>query len=142
MTMVVSKSVKNWTPEQLRFIQWLALPRAERLPKTQTALAKDFDCAIETLSRWKDIPGLRDEVNRLAREFVKDDVPEILATIRREAKKGSVPHINMALAMAGFEIDLANAGQGPGDGEAARKELARKISEITGRFEVLNVVSQ
>lgn len=123
----------NFTLEQVRFMRWLALPKAERQPKTQAALAKEFDIVPDTLSRWKDIPGFREKVNQLAREFLKDDVPEILLAIRREAKKGSVPHINMALAMAGLEVDVANAGKGPVGGDSARDELARRITQLAAR---------
>ncbi len=110
----MSSDLNNFSPEQLRFIAWLALPKAERKPKTQRELAGVFEVAEETLSRWKDLPGFRDAVNRTAREYVKDDIPDVLAAIRKHAKAGSVPHINMALAMADMGADVRDAGAGPG----------------------------
>ena len=105
----MSSEVNNWSPEQLRFIRWLALPKAERVPKTQREIARQFDVAEETLSRWKDIPGFRDAVNQLARELVKDDIPEVMGAVRREAKKGSIQHVNIVLAMAGMAADVQAA---------------------------------
>lgn len=104
----------NWTDIQLAYMTWLALPKAERRPKTQRAFAAQFDVAEETLSRWKRLPGFSDATIVLAREFVKDDVPDILAKIRSLAKDGSIAHINMALAMAGMAPDVSAAGRGPG----------------------------
>lgn len=94
---------------------WLALPKAQRRPKTQAALAKDLDVAEETLSRWKHEPGFMDGVNALARELVKHDIAEILGVIRSRAKKGELAFVNMALAMAGMETDVAAAGRGPAE---------------------------
>ena len=103
----------NWTAPQLRFQRWLALPKAARSPRTQKALAEKIGVCEDTLTDWKHLPGFRDAVGALAREYVKDDIPDILYAIRRDAKKGSVAHINMALAMCGMAGDIAAAGKGP-----------------------------
>lgn len=97
----------------MAYMAWLALPKAERRPKTQRDLAKQFDLAEETVSRWKRLPGFAEATILLAREFIKDDVPEVLAVIRREAKKANLPYVNMVLAMAGLGTDIAVAGRGP-----------------------------
>ncbi len=125
----MSNSVKYWSPEQVRFMRWLALPKAERQPKQQQQLAKELDVSAETLSRWKSEPDFMDEVVHLARELVKHDVPDVLGTIRREAKRGSQYHTNVFLAMAGLETDVANAGKGNGP-NSADAELASKLDRL------------
>lgn len=104
---------KEWSPEQLRFIQWLALPKAERRPKSQRELATVLGVHESTLSDWKHLPEFIDDVNALARQMVKEDVPEVLAVIRREAKKANLPYVNMVLAMAGMAADVQAANAGP-----------------------------
>lgn len=110
----VQQNANKWTPDQERLIAWLALPKAERKPRTQAALATELCIDEATIWRWKNLPGFREAVSKLAREYVQDDIPEILATIRRKAKGGSIPHIDRALAMAGLEADVEAAGKGNG----------------------------
>jgi hypothetical protein len=109
----MSIDAENWTAEQMRFIRWLALPKAERKPKYQRDLALEIGVVEDTLSRWKDLPGFRDAVNAQAREYVRDDIPEVLFAIRKAAKQGSVPHIQMALVMAGMAADVQAAQPQP-----------------------------
>lgn len=54
-----------------------------------------------------------DEVNALARDLVKHDIADILGVVRSRAKKGELPYVNMALAMAGMASDVDAAGKGP-----------------------------
>lgn len=95
-------------------MQWLALPKAERKPKTQRQFATELSVHETTLSDWKRLDGFTVEVTRLARAYMQDDVPEVLATIRREAKRGTPYHTNLFLSMTGLEGDLEAAGKGPG----------------------------
>jgi len=120
---------KNWSADQLRFIAWLALPKAERSPKTQRVLAQHIGCDEATLSDWKHVPGLMDAVNALARELVKHDVAEVLGVVRREAKKANLPYVNMVLAMAGMGIDIETAGKGPAAGLPPVREVVVNLHE-------------
>lgn len=92
--------VVNWTIDQINFQRWLALPRRERKPKTMDALALQFSVGAVTLYRWKQLPGFVDEVRKLSREFLSDDLPDIYAALRKEAKAGSFQHIKLALELA------------------------------------------
>lgn len=120
---------KNWTVDQLRFIAWLALPKAERRPGTQRALAQQLGVGEDTLSDWKHLPGFIDDVNALARELVKHDVAEVLGVIRREAKKANLPYVNMVLAMAGLGGDIETAGKGPAAGLPVIREVVVSLNE-------------
>lgn len=105
----------KWHAQQLHFIGWLAVPKAQRKPKLQRDYAKEIGVDEATLSDWKRRPGFMDEVNALARELVKDDIAEILGVIRSHAKKGELAFVNMALAMAGMATDVEAAGRGPSE---------------------------
>lgn len=100
---------KKWTHEQQVFIDWLALPKRERQPKTQRLLAKEIGIDETTLGRWKRLPGFADAVIQTSREFIKDAIPEVLDALRRGAIKGSIAHIDRVLAMAGLGADVATA---------------------------------
>lgn len=113
--MSIPQDTENWTADQQRFIAWLALPKAQRVPKTQEKLAEVFGVYRDTLTDWKKVPGFMDAVNALARELVKHDIAEILGVIRAKARKGDLPFVNMALAMAGMAVDVEAAGKGPGN---------------------------
>jgi hypothetical protein len=129
-TMSVHEHATNWTPDQERLITWLALPKAEKTPKTQSALAKELCIDAATLWRWKQLPGLMEEVQRRAKQAMRDDTAEVLGAIRRAAKKGSVPHINMFLAMTGLAGDVEAAGKGPSeDTNGARTRLAALLEK-------------
>lgn len=121
----------TWTGPQRIFIDWLALPKAMRQPRTQKELCQKFGVGEGTLSEWKRLPGFMDEVARVAKEFMKDDVADVLGAIRSSAKKGSIAHINMFLSMTGLAADVEAAGKGPiGDSDAARSRL---FAELTRR---------
>lgn len=109
-----SNGSEKWTADQVRYIAWLALPKAQRVPKTQEKLADVFGVHRDTLTDWKHLPGLMDAVNAMARELVKHDIAEVLGVIRSKAKKGDLPFVNMVLAMAGMAVDVEAAGKGPG----------------------------
>lgn len=112
MTDQAHENANKWTPDQERLILWLALPKAEKSPKTQAALAKDLCIDEATIWRWKQLPGFREAVNKLARELVQDDLPEVLGVIRRKAKDGELVYVNMVLAMAGMSTDIEGANAG------------------------------
>lgn len=125
----MSNEAKIWTSDQQRFIAWLALPKAERVPKTQRLLADELGVNEATLSDWKRLTGFIDDVNMLARELVKHDIAEVLGVIRCEAKKANLAYVNMVLSMAGLAEDVASAGKGPG--QLAIREVVVKLHDRT-----------
>lgn len=99
---MMSESVKQWTPNQVRFQEWLALPDLERMPLNQRALAKELELNEATLSRWRRLPGFETEVQRLIRENIGDALADVMGAFKAEAKKGSFPHQKMYFEMIGF----------------------------------------
>lgn len=105
---------KNWHADQLRFQAWLALPKSMRQPKTQQKFAQEVGVHESTLSDWKRLEGWAEAVNELALMLLREDVPEILASLRREAKRGSAQHQRMALEMIGLytaRTDITSGGE-------------------------------
>jgi hypothetical protein len=112
----MSNDVKNWTPNQLRLIEWLATPGDVRTPHTQGELAKEIGVKQETLSRWKSEPGLMETVGETARELLKKDLPEIYGALIREAKDGNFQHIKLALELSEHYVEkkqLTGPNNGP-----------------------------
>lgn len=92
---------RTWTPDQLKFQAWLALPAAAREPKTQRALAQQLEYHEITLTEWKRLPGWHDAVYDLAMKHVVGDLVPVLHAQVREAKKGSLPHAQWLFDLAG-----------------------------------------
>lgn len=94
-------AANTWTPDQLKFQAWLALPSSERNPKQQKDLARQLEHDPATLSDWKRLPGFADAVYDMAMEVVKGDLVPVLHAQVKEAKKGSLPHAQWLFEVAG-----------------------------------------
>ena len=94
-----------FTSRQLRFIDWLAETKFDRKPPTQEKLAEEIGVSARTLVRWKKQSELMEAVQQRTRDLLKDDFPEILGALRREAIKGNFQHIKLALEMLGEFTD-------------------------------------
>ena len=106
--------VENLTPDQATFLEWCALPKKLRKPRTQRLLAEQIGVDENTLTRWKKLDGWLLAVAEIAREYMGDDLPDIFAALAREAKKGSAPHIKMALEVTGVYVqrtDITSGGR-------------------------------
>lgn len=105
-----------WTPNQHKFIRWLATPSQFREQRTYAEFADSIGVAERTLYRWKDLDGLTLAVTDLARGFLADDLPEIYGALRKKARAGSFPHVKLSLELAGEYVErreLTGAGGGP-----------------------------
>src|SRR5882672_4963242 len=67
--------------EKEAFKLWLAMPSWERVPKSQQELAKRLNVDEGTLSDWKRIPGFKDEVTKLAKEWAQAFLPDVLGAM-------------------------------------------------------------
>lgn len=102
MSTIMSDSVKSWTPNQVRFQEWLALPEVERLPLTQRMLAQELQINEATLSRWRKLPGFEAEVQRIIKENFGDALADVIGAFKSEAKKGSYNHQKLYFEMLGM----------------------------------------
>lgn len=92
---------KNWNANQLKFIEWLALPKAQRKPKTQAGFAELIGMHETTLSDWKKIPGFMAEVTTIAREQLRDALSDVYGALVKRALDGDVQAIKLALEVSG-----------------------------------------
>ena len=90
-----------WSAGQIALQRWLALPKRERKPKTARLLSTELGVDEATLYRWRKVEGFNDEVRKLIKENLDDDLPDVYAALRREAKAGSFQHIKLALELTG-----------------------------------------
>lgn len=91
--------------EQQTLQRWLALPKKDRKPKTIELLAFELNVDPATLWRWRRSEGFMDEVKKLIREQLDDDLAEIYSALRRESKKGSFQHIKLSLELSGDYVE-------------------------------------
>jgi hypothetical protein len=82
-------------------MEWLATPALLRTPEYQKDLAVELGVSRETLDNWKNTPLFQDEVNKTVRLPLRDKLPEIYASLIKEAEAGSYLHIKLLLEMAG-----------------------------------------
>lgn len=102
---------KDFTPEQLRFIEWLACPEELREYPDQRALATSLKVNEFTLSRWKHLDGLDDAVIRRTRELLRVD--DVSAILHSHAKLGrtSTKSAKLVLQAANVLGDAQGQGQ-------------------------------
>jgi hypothetical protein len=105
---------------------WLATPSDERVPLTEGAMARELGVNPSTLWKWKQKPGFQDEVHKLITASLGSDYHDIMAALKRQAKRGSFPHIKMCLELLGYyterkQIDIN-----------VLREAAQEIAEREG----------
>jgi len=92
------KQSKNKTRQKLRhqyeyadFVQWIALPKSLRSPKTQRELAKKFGVGEDTLSEWKNREDFWNEVEKKRKSWGKERTPNVLMGLYTRAIKSGDP---------------------------------------------------
>ncbi len=91
-----------WTPDQQKLQQWLAIPSSMRMPRLQKELAAQIGVDESTLCRWKRLPGFMAEVQAVLKDELRNEIPDIMAALVREAKAGRIEAIRDCLAISGF----------------------------------------
>lgn len=122
------KNAENLTANQLKFLGWLALPKAERQPRTQGLFADEIGVNETTLGRWKRDYGLDRRAADLAKEQLINHVPDFYEALRKKAKKGSLGHLKMAFEMVEHYTEEVNVNV-----NHQRQEVIRELSEFEER---------
>jgi hypothetical protein len=81
----------------LEFIQWLALPKDFRKPKTQKEFAKGIGVNQDTLSDWKKLPDFWKEVNLYHRSHFRSHTADVLNGLLQQAKTGRAAEVRLFL---------------------------------------------
>lgn len=110
--MEAQPAATNFTTEQQQYLEWVAMPKKLRIPKTVSAYAKQAGVDRTTLWRWSCLSGFRERANAMSKDYLKDEVGEILGSLAREAIKGDVPAIKLALEVAGVYIPKSDMTSG------------------------------
>lgn len=116
---VAPTGANPWTPDQMAFQAWLALPPSIREPRSQKELARQLERDPSTLSDWKKLPGFGEAVYALTLRYVLGRMPAALAAQVRMAEAGSLAHMQWLAEVCGLwergptRHELAGAGGGP-----------------------------
>lgn len=113
----MSENVR-FTAKQQRYIDWLAETKYDRSPVNRELLAKELGVTSRTLRRWQKLDGFGEVVKERTRELLREEFPEILGALRREAGKGSFQHIKLALEMLGEYVPVERHEVTGKDGES------------------------
>ena len=70
--------------------------------KTHKEVADLLRISPTTLSKWKKLPGFWEEVYSEAKAIIGDAIPEILASMVREANRGNVSAAKLCLQTMGL----------------------------------------
>lgn len=134
MQCMQDKESVDWTEKQIILQRWLALPKRERKPKTIGLLSIELDVDESTIYRWKKTEGFADAVRELIKDDLKDDLSEVYAALRREAKGGSFQHIKLILEMVGDYVQklapTSPDGKEPYDSGITDEQRASRLAAI------------
>lgn len=117
----------NWTRKQRQFMEWLATPKAHRVPAFQKDFAEEIDRSPRTLRRWKNLPGFMDAVQALARNAGAGRYASVLNAMADEAEHEG----NVAAARLFFEAIGALETPGTGDTTVTQAVAGFTIEEMT-----------
>ena len=123
----MSENVR-FTAKQLRYIEWLAETKYDRSPVNRELLATELGVTSRTLRRWQKLNGFGESVRERTRELLREEFPEILGALRREAGKGSYQHIRLALEMLGEYMPMERHEMTGAGGGAIRHEEVNGIT--------------
>lgn len=102
------------TPEQYKYLEWVATPKGLRKPKTVAAFAKTLGADRTTLWRWSKTEAFRKEFRQAGRSLLENELPDIYAALAKAAVEGDVPAIKLALEVSGEFVpkqDLTTGGE-------------------------------
>src|SRR5437667_11253656 len=91
-----------WSREQQAYIEWLALPKQDRIPKTELALARELRVTRITLYNWRKLPALHENVRMLCRSTMGARLAEVFASVEESAISGSLSHQRLYFELLGM----------------------------------------
>lgn len=84
----------SFTDKQVKAIQWLALPKSKRKPKTQIQLADQLGVTDEAITKWKRDPKFKQAVWALIEDLAGDDDADIISEIKKNCKRPGRDGVN------------------------------------------------
>src|SRR5438105_4569972 len=95
----------GWSPDQVTYMEWLAIPRKHRVPRTELAFARYLGVNPSTLWRWRHLPGFLQAVRDLARPGFGLELADALRALEIRAVTGSVRHQRLYFHLLGLDND-------------------------------------
>ncbi|MBD3268485.1 hypothetical protein GF373_17595 [bacterium] len=96
------QNLEQFTPEQLRFIRWQAVPKNMRKPPTLQEFADLLGVSHSTLLEWRRDSDMRMAVYEECRALEGDRLPEVLRTLSNRAVEGSEQSMKLYLQVHGY----------------------------------------
>lgn len=94
--------LENFTPEEIKYIRWRAVPQPYRQPATKAEFANILGKRPETLDTWSRKEGFWEAVYAQCVDINSDRLPEVMETLTDRAVEGSVQSIKLWLEAMGF----------------------------------------
>jgi hypothetical protein len=78
-----------------RFVEWCALPKKVREPRTQGEFARMYGLHIDTLTDWKKREGFQEEVDRYRISYFREFASDIYYALVQRALTGNVAAVRL-----------------------------------------------
>lgn len=128
---ILSAIAPRVSPEQLTFLNWLAMPLAMRDPPTQKEYAQQIEVTEKTLCDWKRnldlMEGYKDLVILYLIEY---EIPDCLRAMSKKAKSGSSHAFNALMEALGLVAPKATVAAAPNITVVIQNQIAG-LSEDT-----------
>jgi len=126
---VAQTGANTWSPDQLAFQAWLALPPSIREPRSQRALAEQLERDPATLSTWKKLPGWHEAVYALALRYVLSRLPAALLAQVKQAEAGSLPHMQWLAEVCGVWTPRPTRHEHAGEGGSPLRIVIETVDD-------------
>ena len=98
--------------EFVEFCKWSAQPKDVRQPNEQKLLANELRVDETTLVRWKEYPEFAFNKRNYIREWLGDDLPDVMQIVKRGALRGQDRKIELFLKWLGELSEGMNVNVG------------------------------
>lgn len=132
--------------EFIQFCQWSAQPKEVRQPKEQKEFKDVLKVDEATLSLWKREPEFEFNRRLFIRQWLGDDLPDVMNTVKKGALRGNPSHIDTFLRWLGelsagtqVAVQVNNYQATPEDMEGA---VFAWLKDNPGKWEKVKEVMQ
>ena len=105
------EDLKLTPPKAAEFARWCKTSEGDRMPKTQTQLARNLEVHVSTLSNWKKHPRwgqLLESVTPMDVADMDDGLQDVAAKVRMQALAGDMKAADLHLKYEAAEREAAH----------------------------------
>jgi hypothetical protein len=96
------KDLEEFTPEQMRYIRWRAVPKSLREPPTTSEFASLLGVSTDRLKSWERDKDVRMAIFQECQALEGDRLPEVLEALTDRAVDGSIQAMKLYLQVHGY----------------------------------------